>query len=149
MTTGIGGLLLLMALVGPALVEFLYDDRYILSGPIVTLIALALLPQVIGMTYDPSALAAGDSRSYFVLMLGRAVTQVVCILTGIAWFGLTGAILGIGLGTVLAYPVLVWLSTKHRVWDPLHDLIGALLLSLGAILIYSLHRDEIALLSGL
>lgn len=149
MTTGIGGLLLLMALVGPALVEFLYDDRYILSGPIVTLIALALLPQVIGMTYDPSALAAGDSRSYFVLMLGRAVTQVVCILTGIAWFGLTGAILGIGLGTVLVYPVLVWLSTKHRVWDPLHDLIGALLLSLGAILIYSLHRDEIALLSGL
>ena len=44
LTTGILGLLLVMAFAGPPLTQFLYDTRYLSSGPMVTLIACALIP---------------------------------------------------------------------------------------------------------
>ncbi|MBI6630204.1 oligosaccharide flippase family protein [Pontibaca salina] len=135
-------MLAIMALFGPALVEFLYDDRYMLAMPMVTLIACAQIPSIIGMSYEQAALAAGDSRSYFLLSATRAVLQVSLLVAGVSLFGLTGAISAMGLALLLAYPVLIWLSRRHRVWDPLHDLLfftlGAGLTALALILHWNL-----------
>jgi O-antigen/teichoic acid export membrane protein len=127
LTSGILALLLIMAFVGPALTELLYDPRYLPSGAMVTLISSALIPAVIGMTYDQAALAAGDSRSFFAYSAVRAVVQVVLLLVGVTLFGLIGAIGAMALAGVLVHPVLVWLARRHGVWDPLHDFGFALL----------------------
>jgi len=122
LSAGILSLLWLMAWIGPGLVELLYDDRYTQAGPMVVLIALALAPAVIGMTYDQAALAAGNSRAFFVFTASRAVLQTVFFLIGVLWFGLPGGIAALGLSMLAAYPVLISLARKHRVWDAVHDL---------------------------
>jgi len=144
LTGGILGLLLVMALVGPWLTLFLYDARYLTSGAMVTLIACALIPAVIGMTYDQAALAAGDSRSFFAFSAIRALVQVSLLLVGVTWFGLVGAIAAMGLAGLLVHPVLIWLARRHGVWDPAHDLgFGLLGAGLGAAALW-LHWGDIA-----
>lgn len=142
------GLLLLMAFVGPALVGVLYDNRYLPSGPMVTLMSCALIPGVIGMTYDQAALAAGDSRMFFAYSATRAVLQVTLLMIGVTQFGLVGAMVAMGVTPILAHPMLVWLAVRHGVWDPLHDLgftmLGA---GLGSVALW-LHLDSIRQLAS-
>ncbi|QGX99504.1 polysaccharide biosynthesis protein [Roseovarius faecimaris] len=148
-SAGVIGLLALMALAGPSLVGLLYDDRYIQAGGIVVLIACALIPQAIGMTYDQAALAAGDSRRFFVFSGSRAVVQVLALLIGITQFGLVGAITGLGLSVLVVHPVLIWLARVHGAWDARHDLAAAVA-SAGLIgLALWLHWDSIAALATL
>ena len=90
-------LLAAMALAGPWLVSVLYDQRYLQSGAILVMLALALMPQVIGMTYDQAALAAGDSRRFFISSASRASLQIGFLLAGVIAAGLPGALIGLGL----------------------------------------------------
>ncbi|GGH23186.1 Membrane protein involved in the export of O-antigen and teichoic acid [Cribrihabitans marinus] len=148
MTVGLSALLLAMALAGPGLAALLYDDRYLLSGPILSLVAISLIPQVIGMTYDDAALAAGDARSFFVLMLARAVVRVATIMAALAAFGLIGAIAALGLSVVLVYPVQAWLAARHHAWDPVHDALAALVCALLSAAVIAVHWDSFTGLAG-
>lgn len=121
LTSAALGLLILMALAGPWLVDLLYDDRYLSSGAILVAICVALMPQVIGMTYDQAALAAGDSRRFFIYSAARSVLQVGFLLVGATYGGLVGALIGMGAATILAHLVLIWLARAHGVWDARHD----------------------------
>jgi len=143
------GLLLVMAFAGPWLVGVLYDPRYALGGAIVTLLAVAQIPQAIGMSYDQSALAAGDSRRFFVVTAARAILQISCLIVGVNLFGLVGAIVGMGIAHLLTHPVVIWLARKHNAWDMRHDVICALCAGVLAVLALWVNRDAIAALSAL
>lgn len=133
-----------MALAGPILVDLLYDPRYAQSGAIVVLLGVVLMPQALGMTYDRAALAAGDSRGFFVYSGSRAVLQTTGLLAGVMAGGLVGALFGMGLALVASHLVLIWLARKHRVWDGLHDAVFAgLALALGLTALW-LQRDLLA-----
>jgi hypothetical protein len=54
------------------------------------------MPQIPGMTYDQSALAAGDGRGFFLLLALRAVLQTSAFLLGAHYGGIGGALLGRG-----------------------------------------------------
>ncbi|PYG29528.1 oligosaccharide flippase family protein [Pelagimonas varians] len=110
------------ALLGVQIVHLLYDDRYLDAGAIAVILAIAQMPMLIVMTYDQAALAAGDSRRFFILTAARAVLMVVCLLVGLELGGLLGALLGYGTAPILAYPVVVWLARRMGAWDPVHDL---------------------------
>lgn len=126
-------LLAAMALGGQPLVRLLYDDRYLAAGAMVTLIALVQMPGVMGMTYDQSALAAGDGRGYFLLLALRAGVQTSALVIGAAQAGLVGVLVGQGLAALAVHPLIARLAHKHGAWDPLHDaLAGALMLVLAA-----------------
>ncbi len=146
---GAAGLSIVMALIGPELVQLLYDDRYLTSGEIVTLMACAMVPAALSMTYDQAALAAGDSRSYFIYSLVRAAAQIGLILVGILWYGLFGAIAAIGLTHVVTYPALVWLARRHRVWDPIADLAFTVIAGAFCALALYLHWPGMSELIGL
>ena len=125
-----------IAFMGVWVVGFLYDDRYEAAGAIVVLIACMQVPAVIGLTYDQAALAAGDSKHFFIVTFVKALLTITGLLIGVQTYGLIGALAGQALAIVLAYPALVWLSVKIGVWDPLHDLgfaIIGLCLAAGAI----------------
>jgi O-antigen/teichoic acid export membrane protein len=87
-----------LALMGVPLVQLLYDDRYAAAGTIVVAVACVQMIVVIGMTYDQSALAAGDGRGYFLVIAGKAALQTVALIGGMAWFGLGGALIAQGVG---------------------------------------------------
>lgn len=142
-TLGLLTLSMGFAFAGPALVDLMYDPRYTLSGPMVTLIACLLTPAMITVTYDQAALSAGDSRSYFWYSLVRAAAQIGSILLGAMHFGLIGAIVGMGVASVLSYPMLIWLTVKHKSWDPLHDAVFAAFAIVPATLAIWLHWDQI------
>lgn len=119
-----GGTLLLLAVlafIGVPLVGLMYDARYAGAGLIMVLIACVQMPGVVGMTYDQSALAAGDSRTYFLLIALKAAVQTVAFLIGVAQGGLLGALLAQTVAIVALHPAIVMLARKHKAWDPLHD----------------------------
>ena len=121
LSAGVIGLLAIMALLGPWLVEVLYDARYLHAGAIIVVLCVALIPQVIGMTYDQAALAAGDSRRFFLYSAMRSTLQVSFLLVGAMLAGLIGALVGMGVAMVLAHGTLIWLARVHGVWDARHD----------------------------
>jgi O-antigen/teichoic acid export membrane protein len=136
-------LLLIMAWIGPWLTDLLYDARYQQAGAMIVLISLALAPAVITMTYDQAALAAGDSRAFFVFTASRALLQTALFLLGTYWFGLPGGIAALGLAMLGAYPVLIWLARRHGAWDPLHDQVcGFLVVLVGGSALWW-HQDAV------
>ena len=137
-------LLALMGVIGQPLVVLMYDDRYLHAGVIVVAIACVQLPQVIGMTYDQSALAAGDSRRYFLVMALRAALQSLFFWVGAAQFGLMGALIGQFAALFLAHGAIVWLARRHRAWDGWHDLLFGTLAAAILALILSLNWEAFA-----
>lgn len=122
MTAGILALLAVMALAGVPLVGLLYDDRYLAAGAVVVAVACVQVPAVIGMTYDQSALAAGDSRSYFLVIAAKAAVQTLAFLIGAEMGGLRGALIGQGLALACVHPLIIWLARRHGAWDMGHDM---------------------------
>lgn len=121
----------LLALIGHWLVGILYDPRYAGAGAMVVLIAVAQMPSLVIMSCDQAALAAGDSRRFFGFSTLRAVTITGGILAGWALAGLPGAVIGMGLGNLAAWPALGWLLRPHGAFDWRLDL---LLMAAGAVL---------------
>ncbi|MEH6750265.1 MAG: oligosaccharide flippase family protein [Paracoccaceae bacterium] len=135
-TAGLLSMLGLVGFSGVWLVDLLYDPRYVQAGAVVVLISCMQIPLVIGLTYDQAALAAGDSRGFFVVSATKALFVVLGLVIGVQTGGLIGALIGQGLGIIAAYPALVWLSSRLGVWDPLHDLgfaVLGLMLACGAL----------------
>lgn len=122
-TAGMIGMAMVPAFLGQWLIELLYDPRYIAAGGMVVLISVVQIPAIVGLTYDQAALAAGDSKRFFVLASTRAVFVVVGMVAGITLYGLPGALAGQGLAMLAAHPVVGWLASRSRAWDPLHDVI--------------------------
>lgn len=118
---GLYGLLMVLAFGGVWLVDLMYDDRYLAAGGVVVLMAAMQVPGILILSCDQAALAAGDSRRFFVLTLVRAGLVVAGLLVGLHVAGLMGALFGLGLANLAAYPVLAWLLRPHRAWDPALD----------------------------
>lgn len=120
---GMMALLGIMALAGVPLVHLLYDDRYQSAGAILVAVACVQMPLVVGMTYDQAALAAGQSRPFFLLMALRAGVQTAAFLIGAATAGLMGALIGQALAIYATYPAIARLARRFGVWDGKHDAI--------------------------
>ncbi len=146
-TAALLSLVLILVVLGVWLVGVMYDERYQPAGGIVVLIALMQIPAIIALTYDQAALAAGDSRSFFVLAATKAVCVVTGLIVGLQIYGLPGALIGQGLAWLAAYPVVVWLASKQGAWDPLHDA-GFAVIGVGfGLLAIWLHSDALLALS--
>lgn len=127
LTAAIFVMLAIMAFSGEWVVSVMYDARYAQAGAILVVIAVVQIPMVIGMTYDQAALAAGDSRNYFLLTAARAILLVTGMILGAEHLGLLGALIGQALASIAVYPLLVWLAWRHKAWDAAHDLFFAAL----------------------
>ncbi|MEF9602307.1 oligosaccharide flippase family protein [Paracoccus sp. PXZ] len=144
---GLTTLLLVLAAVlawaGPPLVDLLYDPRYAAAGGILVAIACIQMLQVIPLSYEQAALAAGDSRGYFVMQSSRAVIYFALVAGGAVLYGLPGLLIGQALSQVFCYPVTVWLARRHGCWDPRHDLIAGAVAVIAAATALSGHRDAV------
>lgn len=125
MTGVVLALLAVMAFAGVPLVHLLYDDRYAAAGAVVVVLACVQMPQLLMATYDQAALAAGDSRGFFVVAVLRAAAQTGLFLLGAELAGLPGAFAGQALAGMVAMPASIVLARRHHVHDPRHDLVFA------------------------
>lgn len=138
-----------MALAGVILTELLYDPRFHSSGAVLALVSVAQFPLIIGVTYDQAALAAGDSRGFFQMLLVRSVLLVAFLLTGMELGGLVPAILMIGLGSTVSHLFLIRLARRHQAWDALHDCIYFALAAVVSALALWLNQEELRALAGM
>lgn len=125
------------------LVDLLYDERYALAGPVAVVIAMAQIPVIVVLTYDQAAVAAGDSRRFFILQATRAALMVTGILAGLQVAGLLGALVGQGIAMILVYPVVVRLARRMKAWDPLHDAVFAGFGVTIALMAWAINREQI------
>jgi len=147
-TGGLFALVTVLALAGPWLVGVMYDPRYHAAAGVTVLAAVVQVPSIIIQSCDQAALAAGDSRRFFVLTLVRALAMLAGLVIGLEVAGVAGALIGQGLAAALVYPVLVWTVRRHGAWDPLHDGIFMGLGAALAVLVWSVHAGDIAALAA-
>ena len=145
---GFTGLLLCaaitLALVGPWMVDHLYDPRYHNAGGMLVAIACIQMLLVIPLSYETAALAAGDSRAFFIMQSSRALIYFTLVLIGAWLYGLGGVLAAQALAHVFCYPVSVWMARRQRAWDPRHDMIATVIALAGAALALTLHADVVA-----
>ena len=147
-TAGLLAALAALALAGDPLVHLLYDARYAAAGPAMTLIALALMPDIVILSYDRLIVAAGHTGRYAALVVARGAVHVACLGAGTAAFGLAGAILAPAVALLLTYPLIVRVIRPYGGWDVVHDARFALLgLGLAAGILW-LRWPVLALLLG-
>ena len=106
-------------------------------------IACVQMLQLIPISYEYSALAAGDSRGFFVMQSTRAMIYFALVATGALLYGLPGLLIGQALSQVFCYPVTVWLARRHSCWDPRHDLVAAVIALCAAVTALIGHHDAI------
>jgi O-antigen/teichoic acid export membrane protein len=137
-----------LAFFATPVVEFLYDPRYAAAAGVLCALAAINLVQVVGVTYDQAALAAGNSRGFFIVMAGRTLLQTAAFLAGFWAGGLPGALAAYGLSILLVHAMIVGIARHHRVWDPLHDALAlAAVLPLAALALAE-NRAALAALAG-
>ncbi len=114
----------ILVVIGIELVEILYDVRYEAAGPLVVLIALALIPRIVMLSYYRLTTAAGHTGKFAIITVSVALLQLGALLIGVQLFGLGGAAIAPAVGSLLFYPMMLYLIRQYRGWDPLHDAIG-------------------------
>ena len=140
-------LLALLAFGGVLIVRLLYSPSYHEAGAIAVALSCVLMPQVIGLSYDQAALAAGDSRRFFFVTFARATMQTGFFLIGVQHWGLAGALIGQAVAILLAHPLLAWLAWLNGVWDARHDAVYFALVAVLVVLALTLNRAEVATLA--
>lgn len=143
LTGTIAALLVALALSGPWLVAVLYDDRYILAGPMIVMIASASLMPLVTLTYDQAALARGESMRFFQMMALRGSLYMAFFIAGVALAGLPGALAGQALAALVAYPFMARFAAQMGVRDARHDRIFLATALIASAIAIALHLDRI------
>jgi len=136
----------IFALFSVPIIHLLYDDRYVLAGPVMVLVCLSSVPQISAASYNGAFLAQGDSRSHFQLITLAAIFQIGLLLYGVPHFGLAGAALASGISVLLLHPFRIRVLRRYQAWDAATDLLtmGFGFVTTG--LACWIWRDQIALL---
>lgn len=116
--------LLVLAFGATPLVGVLYDPRYADAAGVLAALAAAQAFQIVGVTYDQAALAAGNSRGFFVVVATRSAIQTAAVLIGLNLGGFPGALVAYGLGVAVQHLFVIRLARQHGVWDPVHDAVA-------------------------
>ena len=96
------------------------------------LITLALIPDIVIMSYFPIFLASGHSGRFAIILSVRAAIQTALMFWAVPMFGMGGVPFSLFFQVLIIYPILVWMLRPYRGWDPRHDVLLGLV---GAIII--------------
>lgn len=120
---GLGGTLvsLSMALLGPWIIETLYDPRYHLAAPVLVLMAASAIPVMTQSYVVPMLLAHGDSRRCLHIMLLTTSLQILFLFVGLNLAGLFGAVVAQGLATLCSIPLRRYYSARINGQDWVQD----------------------------
>ncbi|MEM6891358.1 MAG: oligosaccharide flippase family protein [Pseudomonadota bacterium] len=75
-----------LSLIAPALIETLYDPRYLDAGPFLSLIALSNAIAVLPLVYQKVLLALGDSRTHAFISMVASGLRIAAVFIGL-WYG--------------------------------------------------------------
>lgn len=111
----------LMIIIAPALIEFLYDERYLQAGWMLQILAIGSIGAAVTLTSSNALLSFSDSFGYMVFQISGGLLLVACMLIGGAQFGVIGIITGVAVAKFASYPVIALLMHRHNIWLPQVD----------------------------
>lgn len=112
----------LLAVGGNALITLLYDTRYEMAGPLLVLMAIAIMPALIVGGYGNMIVARGNSARFAGLLTASALLRTTVFLIAIYNFGIVGAALAPLVAVLLFYPALLWFIAPYKGWIPAQDI---------------------------
>ena len=124
-----------MALLGPEIVEWLYDPRYHEAGWMLQILAIGMLGPVVSVTQERILMAHGDSKRHMLLQAISAGLLFAGLVAGGLVDGVRGIIAGMSVARLLGYLPLVLLIRRYDAWMPRQDAlvfgVSALVLGVG------------------
>ncbi len=132
-----------LALIGNDLIVVMYDPRYEGAGPLMVLIAVAIMPQLITLSYANLPLSVGDSGRFAVLLTVVALVQVATLYLGAKHYGVLGAIFAPTVSYTLTYPFMAMLVRRYKGVDPRHDAAFAGVALVMAAIVFWLHQNTL------
>lgn len=109
------------ACTGPFIVKLLYTEQYEVSGAIVSLVAIALIPKLVLSGCNYSVLAAGDSKRFTLVVVAMSACQTIAFAVCIPIFGVGGVALSFFVTPLVCYPLIAYVTQRYGGWLPLHD----------------------------
>lgn len=97
----------------PAIIEFLYDDRYHEAGPMLQVLSLALAFGRFSVAQQVY-LALNEPRYQVVLNVARAASLYVTVPVAFHFYGLSGALVAIALREVVSVPLIFWFNARYK-----------------------------------
>lgn len=114
-----GGLLgnMILAFSGVFLIDLMYDDRYVMAGPMLMVLCLAYVPRIVFVGTGALMLAQGDSRRFMYYVGSLAVVQTAALIIGVKLFGVFGAIVSHAVAILLTSPLRIHYARRYEAWD--------------------------------
>ncbi len=134
------GMFMMLGLVflGPAFFYYLYDYRYVDAGWMLQLIIPATWFNFLVGAWTRAFMALGDTRSMAISSVLRFICSAIFGMAGYYVGELTGFLLGLGVGAVVAHSYVLWTLSQHGLSalkdDALYTFFGLLLALIGAYL---------------
>lgn len=100
---------LILSLISPALIDFLYDDRYLVVGEYIRLMALSSAIGVLPIYYQNAYLSTGNSKKHFQISVFSTFTRISGTVLGFYYFDVHGMFVGLGIGGLLNYSLIGYL----------------------------------------
>ncbi|CDN49620.1 oligosaccharide flippase family protein [Neorhizobium galegae] len=97
---------------GKAIIEFLYDDRYLEAAPIIQILSFSLLTTRFG-PLSAIYLAVNEPRNQTILNFVRAISIFVSIPVAYYMFGFYGALWAIALYGLPVFAVIFYFNRRH------------------------------------
>jgi len=113
---------LLLYLIGPELIRFLYDHRYWDAGWILQVLAVGALVTLVVVPAQSVLIARGDTYRHMLLQGVEVIAKGSCIGLGYYFGGTAGLLVGFALSGLAQYPFLAASIQRHGVWLPGLDL---------------------------
>lgn len=107
---------------GPPIVELLYDDRYLESGWMLSIIALTLVATRLDV-FDQCLIALGRPKLLTLLNAVRLAALYIIVPTGYLTHGVPGAIWGLAASAVASMLAVMLLQARLRLLDVSRELL--------------------------
>ncbi len=101
------------SLLSNIIIDFLYDDRYAMAGPLLALLAINGAISTLPMLYQNALMARGDTRMHFILVMLTTVFRVGGMVAGFYLGGVFGMLIGTGVGSLLVYLFVAVVAKRH------------------------------------
>lgn len=121
LTGGLMGMYGLLSLIGIPLIGLLYDDRYAAGGPMLIVLALAMLPSALILGNSMLLLAEGNSRDFSKLAILQGVLNMVYMAIAFWLLGILGVLIVPALKVLTIYPLQQRYLARHKGTDLKRD----------------------------
>lgn len=122
-----------IALIGIPFIHLLYDVRYSAAGPQLVLLALGGAVAIVALPYQNAVMAIGNTRLHAAFMIVNTTIRIVGMVLGFQLAGITGMLLGIGVGSFGGYLFVAYHARRLGMWFPKLDCLGFAALALATL----------------